>query len=298
MDILITGATGAIGRVLCQALRGQGHQLTVLSRRPAGVAALCGDGVAAISALAALPASARFDAVVNLAGEPVIGPYWTEKRKKILWDSRVTLTGQLVDFIERAEHKPAVLVSASAVGYYGDGGDRVLDEDAPGAGGFAHQLCAGWEQAASRAGQFGVRVCIVRIGLVLMPHGGMLKSMLPSFRLGLGARLGDGRQWMPWIHCRDLVAMLEWLLGHPHLEGVFNGVAPNPATNREFTAALARQLRRPALLAAPAFALRLAAGEMGGLLLEGQRAAPKRMLEAGFTFQYPGLDSALTEILG
>lgn len=298
MDILITGGTGAIGRVLCRTLHEKGHSLTVLSRKPAKVQPICGASVAAIASLADLPPSARFDAVVNLAGEAVIGPYWTEKRKKLLWDSRVTLTGQLVDFIERAKFKPSVLINTSAVGYYGDGGDKILDEETPGSGGFAHKLCDGWEQAARRAGQSGVRVCIVRFGLVLMPHGGLLKSMLPSFRLGLGARLGDGRQWMPWIHCQDLVAMLEWLLEKPELSGVFNGVSPNPVTNREFTACLAKQLRRPAFLFVPAFLLRLMLGEMGGLLVEGQRAVPKRMLEAGFQFRHAGLDSALAEILG
>jgi uncharacterized protein (TIGR01777 family) len=298
MDILITGGTGAIGRVLCRALTEKGHHLTVLSRKPTTVQAICGAGVAAIASLKELPATARFDAVLNLAGEPVIGPYWTEKRKQQLWDSRVTLTHQLVEYIERAEFKPAVLINTSAVGYYGDGGDKIIDEAAEGSGGFAHKLCAGWEQAAQRAGAFGVRVCVVRFGLVLMPHGGMLKSMLPSFKLGLGVRLGDGRQWMPWIHCRDLVAMLEFLLDNPELSGVFNGVSPNPVTNREFTAELGKHLHRPACLFVPAFMLRLAAGEMGGLLLEGQRAVPKRLLEAGFQFRYGKLDSALTEIIG
>lgn len=298
MEILITGGTGNIGRVLCRRLQGKGHRLTVLSRKPEKVASICGEDVNALASLADLPASARFDAVVNLAGEVVIGPYWTGKRKKILWDSRVTLTEQLVDFIGRAETKPAVLINASAVGFYGDGGDGVIDENSPGAGGFAHDLCAGWEQAARRAEPFGVRVCIMRFGLVLMSHGGMLKSMVPSFKLGLGARIGDGRQWMPWIHCLDLVAMIEWLLEKPQLSGVFNGVSPNPVTNREFTSCLARQLRRPAFLFVPAWLLKLAMGEMGTLLLEGQRALPRRFQEAGFEFNYPTLEAALKEILG
>jgi uncharacterized protein (TIGR01777 family) len=298
MDLLITGGTGSIGRVLCRALAAKGHRLTVLSRRPGQVKAICGEGIAAVSALAELPASARFDAVVNLAGEAVIGPYWTENRKKVLWNSRVTVTEQLVDFIGRAEFKPAVLLNTSAVGYYGNGGDTILDEDSPGSGGFAHALCAGWEKAATGVGYFGVRLCIVRFGLVLMPHGGMLKSMLPSFRLGLGARIGDGRQWMPWIHYQDLVAMIELLLDRPELSGVFNGVSPNPVTNREFTASLAKQLKRPAFFYVPAFLLKLVMGEMGQLLLEGQRALPKRLQQAGFEFHYPNLDSALTEIIG
>jgi uncharacterized protein (TIGR01777 family) len=298
MDILITGGTGSIGRVLCRQLKEKGHCLTVLSRRPEKVEAICGEGIAAISSLVGLPASARFDAVVNLAGEAVIGPYWTESRKKVLWNSRVTVTEQLVDFIGRAEFKPTVLINTSAAGYYGNGGDKIIDEDSPGSGGFAHTLCDGWENAASGAKQHGVRLCIVRFGLVLMPHGGMLKSMLPSFRLGLGARIGDGRQWMPWIHCQDLVAMLEFILDRPELSGVFNGVSPNPVTNREFTASLAKHLKRPAYLFVPAFLLKLMMGEMGQLLLEGQRVIPKRFKEAGFEFRYPTLDSALTEIIG
>jgi len=298
MDILIAGGTGSIGRVLCRSLLGKGHRLTVLSRKPGTVKTICGENVAAIAPLADLPSSVHFDAVVNLAGEPVIGPYWTETRKQRLWGSRVTLTGQLVDFMARAEITPAVLVSASAVGYYGDGGDTIISERSGGTGGFAHELCDGWEKAAMRAEGLGVRVCVVRFGLVLMPHGGMLKSMLPSFRLGLGAKLGDGKQWMPWIHCCDLVSMLESLLDNPSLSGVFNGVSPNPVTNAEFTACLARHLHRPAFLSMPGFVLKLAMGEMGGLLLEGQRAMPQRFLESGFQFQYGSLDSALDEILG
>jgi len=298
MDILITGGTGSIGRVLCWALLEKGHRLTVLSRKPERVKTICGESVTAIDSLEGLPSSAHFDAVVNLAGEPIIGSYWTEKRKKVLWASRVGLTEQLVGFIGRAETKPAVLISASAVGYYGDGGDSILDEDSLGTGGFAHALCDAWEKAALPAADLGVRVCVVRFGLVLMRHGGMLKSMLPSFRLGLGARIGDGSQWMPWIHCQDLVSMLQWLIARPTLVGVFNGVAPHPATNREFTASLAKHLKRPAFLVVPSALLKGLMGEMGSLLLEGQRVAPLRIQESGFQFQHETLDAALTEILG
>ena len=298
MDILLTGGTGAIGRVLCHRLLAKGHKLTVLSRRPEKVKAICGAGVAAIAKLEDLPSSAQFDAVINLAGEPVIGPYWTANRKKVLWDSRVGVTEQLVELIARLDLKPQVLINASAVGYYGNSIDAIVTEDTPGGGGFAHTLCDGWETAAGRVKAHSLRLCIVRIGLVLMPHGGMLKSMLPPFRFGLGARLGDGRQWMPWIHCLDLVAMFELLLEHPELEGVFNGVAPNPVTNREFTESLARHLNRPAWFCAPAFLLKLAMGEMGELLLGGQFAQPKRFVEAGFEFRYPTLNDAFTEIIG
>ena len=298
MEILITGGTGSIGRVLCRTLTEKGHRLTVLSRKPEKVKTICGAGAVAISSLENLPESAHFDAVVNLAGEAVIGPYWTESRKKLLWNSRVGVTDQLMDFISRATFKPSVFISASAVGYYGNSGDTLIDEDSPGSGGFAHTLCHGWEDAANRVKAFGVRLCIVRIGLVLMPHGGMLKSMLPSFRVGLGARIGNGQQWMPWIHCQDLVSMIELLLGNSELSGVFNGVAPNPVTNREFTISLAHHLKRPAFFFVPEWLLKLGMGEMGQLLLDGQRAIPKRFQEAGFAYQYPSLDSALTEIIG
>lgn len=297
MDILITGGTGAIGRMLCLELKSKGHCLTVLSRRPETVATICGHGVKAIANLTELPATARFDAVVNLSGEVVVGPRWTSARKKQLWDSRVGLTNQLVDFLRRAEVKPEVLVSASAVGFYGNGGEALIDESTPGSGGFAHELCAAWEAAANQAATLGIRVCTVRIGLVLMAHGGMLKSMLPSFRLGLGARIGDGRQWMPWIHGKDVVALVEYLLEHPELHGVFNGVSPHPVTNSVFTSSLAKILRRPAFLSVPSVVLKLLMGEMGQLLLEGQRAVPRRLLEAGFEFRYPTLEAGLAEII-
>ena len=298
MEILITGGTGSIGRVLCRTLTEKGHRLTVLSRNPTKVKAICGEGTVAISSLDDLQESDHFDAVVNLAGEAVIGAYWTENRKQILWNSRVAVTRQLTDFISRATVKPRVFISTSAVGFYGNGGDNIINEESPGSGGFAHTLCQGWEDAASRVKEFGVRLCIVRFGLVLMSHGGMLKSMLPSFRVGLGARIGSGQQWMPWIHCQDLVSMIELLLGNAELCGVFNGVAPNPVTNREFTVSLARHLKRPVFLFVPEWLLKLGMGEMGQLLLDGQRAIPKRFQEAGFVFQYPSLDSALTEIIG
>jgi uncharacterized protein (TIGR01777 family) len=297
MDILITGGTGAIGRVLCRQLAASGHRLTVLSRKPDTVKAICGESATALTSLADLPAAAHFDAVFNLAGEVVIGPLWTPSRRQKLWASRVSLTEQLVDFIRRAETKPQVLISASAVGYYGNGGDKILTEGSTGNGGFAHQLCTAWETAAQQAQDFGVRVCTLRIGLVLMTHSGMLKSMLPSFRLGLGARLGDGQQWMPWIHLADLLAILQWLLNQPELSGAFNATAPNPARNAEFTQSLARHLHRPAFLCVPAVLLRRMLGEMGGLLVEGQRAVPERLVQSGFQFRHADLDSALDDLI-
>lgn len=297
MKILVAGGTGSIGRHLCRALAAEGHTLSVLSRTPGQVAARCGPGATAIASLDDIPASAEFDAVVNLSGERVIGPRWTAARKTILRDSRVALTERLLACVERLERRPRTLINASAVGYYGDGGDRLLDESDEGTGGgFGRELCVAWEAAAQRGAELGLRVCVVRIAPVLMAEAGILPSMVPSFRLGLGARLGDGRQGAPWIHIEDLTAIFRFLLAREDLSGAFNATGPEIVDNRAFTAALAKRLHRPAVLVAPAFALRLALGEMSELLLCGQKLAPKRLLESGFSFRYATLEQALAEI--
>jgi len=298
MHILITGGTGFIGRTLCRHLLQQGHQLTVLSRQtPDRVRAICGDTTTPIAALTQIPPQTALDAVVNLAGAPIAEGRWTESRKAVLWDSRVKLTSELIDFIAAAEKKPRVLVSGSAVGYYGNRGDTLLDENAEGSDDFSHRLCAAWEEAASRAADWGVRVCRLRTGLVIGRHGGFLQRMLPLFRLGLGGHIGSGRQWMSWIHLDDHVAITEYLLENARLDGVFNATAPNPVTNREFTEGLARILRRPAFLPVPAAALQLIFGEMAELLLGGQRVLPKRLQQESFRFRYESLDAALAEVV-
>ncbi len=298
MHMLITGGTGFIGRHLCQSLLGQNHTLTVLSRQPdERVTRICGE-VGVIHSLDELTPEHRFDAIVNLAGEPIIGPSWSESRKKALWDSRVTLTEKLVSWIGRAETKPQVLISGSAVGYYGDQGDRILDEDSPPVEkGFGQKLCAAWEQAASKAAEHGVRVCHLRTGPVLGKGGGLLARMLPAFKLGLGGRLGDGRQWIAWIHLQDHIRITEFLLGDDRLKGPFNATAPNPVTNAEFTATLAKLLKRPAFMHVPAPVLELVMGEMAQIVLGSQRAVPKRLLEAGFRFNFETLEAALQDIL-
>ncbi|QJD31366.1 TIGR01777 family oxidoreductase [Methylococcus geothermalis] len=298
MRILVTGGTGFLGNPLCQDLGGSGARLVVLSRRPDRVRDRCGLGVTAITSFSELPSSLAFDAVINLAGEPIVGPRWTEARKKLLWDSRVELTRSLVDYIDRADVRPNVLISGSTVGFYGDRGDCILDETSGYADGFVHRLCAAWEAAALRAADFGVRVCIVRTGMVLAATGGFLAPLLPLFRLGLGARIGSGEQWMSWIHSRDYVAVIRRLIDAPDMSGVFNATAPNPVTNRQFTEILSRLLRRPAFLAVPAGVLRVLMGrEMSSLLLGGQRVLPARLLAAGFRFRYPELEMALRDTL-
>jgi uncharacterized protein (TIGR01777 family) len=298
MHILLTGGTGLIGRALCAHWVHHEHQVTVWSREPDKVQRLCGARVRAIGQLQEL-GEERVDAVVNLAGAPIADRPWSSKRKTLLWASRIGLTERLLQWLEQREQRPAVLLSGSAVGWYGDGGERELREDmAQVTDDFAAQLCGAWEETAQRAEALGMRVVLVRTGLVLATDGGMLKRMLPAFRLCLGGRLGDGRQWMPWIHLTDQIEAMDFLLQHGDARGPYNACAPSPVRNAEFARTLGQALSRPAILPAPAFALRAGLGEMAELLLGGQRAVPSRLLEAGFTFRFTHLDVALADLLG
>lgn len=296
-QILVTGGTGFIGRPLCRALVAAGHRVTVLSRQPATVRDKCGPQVSALGSLDEWRPDMCFDAVINLAGEPIADAAWTARRKQQLRDSRIALTDRLVAAMARAQRRPAVLLSGSAIGYYGDGGDVVFDESSPAAGDFAARLCADWENSALAAERFGVRVCLLRTGLVLDPSGGLLGRMQLPFRFGLGARLGNGRQWMSWIALQDYLAIVLRLLDDDGARGAFNMTAPQPVTNAAFTAALAAALHRPALLFAPAPVLRVALGERAPMLLGGQRVLPARLQAAGFRFRHETLDAALVELL-
>ncbi len=297
MRILITGGTGLIGRSLCKALLADGHQLTVLSRHHESVAAKCGVGVMAMTSLSEWLPEHTFDAVINLAGEPIVDALWSAKRKQVLRNSRIALTEKLVQCIAAAKQKPSVLLSGSAVGFYGNGGDKELYESASAGNDFAASLCQDWERAGLAAKASGVRVCSLRTGLVLSKSGGLLGKMLLPFKLGLGARLGNGKQWMSWVHIDDYVAMVLCLLQDDQMSGPFNMTAPNPVTNADFTRVLARTLHRPAILVAPATMLRLAMGERVALLLEGQRVLPANLTDAGYQFKYPQLGSALDALL-
>ena len=297
MRILITGGTGLIGRHLCKDLLAEGHQLTVLSRHPETVAVKCGATVQAMASLSEWLPDRTFDAVINLAGEPIVDVYWSERRKQLLRDSRIALTRKLVQCVAASKLKPAVLLSGSAVGYYGDSGDTELHETASAGNDFAAQLCVDWEAEALLAENHGVRVCLLRTGLVLSKNGGLLERMLLPFKLGLGARLGSGRQWMSWIHIADYVASVLRLLNDGQARGPFNMTAPQPVTNAEFTRALAESLHRRAFLFAPEPALRLVMGERAALLVEGQRVFPAKLVAGGGVFKYPDLAGALDDLL-
>lgn len=297
MRILLTGGTGLIGRALCKHWQRQGHELFVWSRRPDQVAALCSGarGVAQLQQLESLP---PIDAVVNLAGAPIADRPWTKARRELLWRSRVDLTRTLVEWLGRQRVPPRVLLSGSATGWYGDGGEQPLDEHSAAVQpDFGSRLCAAWEQEADKARQAGMRVALLRTAPVLAPQGGVLGRLLPPFRLGLGGRLGSGEQWMPWIHIDDQVALIDHLLQRDDCSGAFNACAPAPVRNLEFTRTLAHALHRPAVLPAPAWALRLALGEMSVLLLGGQRLAPRRTQDAGFAWRHPTLAPALAQLL-
>jgi len=295
--ILVTGGTGFIGRALVKALIADGHQVTVLSRTPATVESVCGRDAIALGHLSFLTPATAFDVIVNLAGAPIFDAPWSEARKALIKNSRIGLTEQLVDCIGRMSVKPKLLISGSAIGYYGDQGDTVLTEAAAVRPDFSQRLCADWEAAANRAAAFGVRVCLIRTGLVIAEGGGLLQRMLLPFRLGIGGRLGSGRQWMSWIHRQDWIDIARAMIADAAMQGAYNATAPNPVTNTEFTRTLARCLCRPALFPVPAFVLKGLLGERAELVLGSQRVVPERLLRHGFRFQYPELDGALRAAL-
>jgi len=290
--VLVTGATGLVGGRLLPALLDGGLEVAAVSRRPA--AALDPRAELVTWDGWALPAGALAGAraVVHLAGEPIFGGLPSGARRRRIRESRVASTRRLVEAIAALApaQRPAVLVCASAVGIYGSRGDEVLDEAAPPGQGFLAEVCRAWEEEAARA---PVRSVSLRIGIVLAREGGALPRMALPFRLGLGGSLGDGRQWFPWIHVADLVALVATALRDESLQGPLNAVAPAPVRNAELTRALARRLRRPALLRVPAFALRLALGDLAQELLGSRRVLPRKAEAAGFRFAYPELEGAL-----
>lgn len=298
MTFLITGATGFIGMKLAHLLLARGDAVNYLGRRrsPELDSRVAYHPWADVNEPPPLNSVPRLDAIVHLAGEPV-AQRWTSTAKKRIRNSRVEGTRQLVTAIGKLRYKPAVLVSASAIGYYGDRGDETLVERSPWGVGFLPDVCRGWEREALRAREFGLRVVTPRIATVLGREGGAMPKMLAPFRLGLGGKFGDGRQWMSWIHIDDLLRLLLFAVENQKVTGALNASSPRPVTNAEFTRTLAAALRRPAILPVPKIALKLVLGEMANLFFDSLRVLPEATEQAGFRFKQPKLAGALHSLL-
>jgi len=306
MRAVVTGATGFVGRRLLGYL----DQPTVLTRNPEKARESLGNSLGIASSLINVhrwdaekqPAPAEafegMDVVFHLAGEPVAEGRWTAEKKRRLRASRELGTRNLVETLTKLSSKPKVLISASAVGYYGDGGDAILDENASLGGDFLADICAAWERESLPAERAGIRVVNPRIGIVLGRDGGALAKMLPPFYLGAGSPLGSGKQWMPWIHLDDLIGLMLFAADNDRLQGPVNATAPQPVTNRDFTKALGRAVHRPTFLPpVPGLVLRTMLGEFAGVLLASQRVVPRALEKAGYQFRFPELQPALEDIL-
>lgn len=303
--ILISGSTGMIGCALAEALRQQGHDVAGLLRPPTRVRLRGTEAGSKNQAVGWDPEAGTLDqsadgadAVVHLAGASIAEGRWTAARKRLLRDSRIAATHGLIDSLKKLTRPPRVFIGASAIGFYGDRADEELTESSPPGSDFLANLTRQWETASLRASEFGARAVVLRTGIVLDKNGGALPRMALPFRLGAGGRLGSGQQWMSWLALEELVAMIQFALTANSLTGPANAVAPHPVRNADFTKVLARVLRRPAIFPAPAFALRLALGEMAdALLLASQRVRPQKFESLGYRFVLPDLESALRAVL-
>lgn len=303
MRVVVAGATGFIGRPLCIALARDGHRVTALARHPDRAGVLLPPGIEPLAWDPAQPgdwqrAIAEADAIVNLAGESLAAARWSPAVKQRLRASRIDTTRAIVEAGKSAGRAGVVLLNASATGFYGDRGDAPVTEETPAGSDFLARLCADWEAEALRARELGWRVVTLRTGIVFGEGGGALPRLAAPIRMGIGGRIGSGRQYMPWVHLEDHIELIRWALGRDDLQGPLNCVAPNPTTNRELTAILAAILRRPAVLPAPAFALRAALGEFAEALLASQRVVPAVARQLGFIWRHPDLEPALRGILG
>lgn len=300
MRVIIAGGSGLIGRALTSSLISAGYEVVVLSRYPERV---CGLSPAvrieywdARTAEGWTPLINKADAIVNLAGENISSGRWTAKRKERIRDSRINAGQAIVQAIESADHKPMVLIQASGVGFYGACQDEQITEDFPSGKDFLSKLAVDWEASTTPVEILGVRRAIIRTGVVLSRQGGALPRMLMPFRFYIGGKLGSGRQWFPWIHIVDEVSAIRFLIENDNAIGPFNLVAPNPLTNADFVHFLGERVGRPAVIPTPAFLLRMIFGEMSAVLLEGQRAVPKRLTEFGYVFRFPEVTSALQDL--
>jgi uncharacterized protein len=292
--VLVSGASGPIGAALLPSLRARGFAVTRLVRSSASAKdQIAWDPFRPLSP----DLVSGFEAVIHLAGESIVGR-WTKAKKRRILESRTQGTSHIAEALSRAPQPPRVFISASAVGYYGNRGDEILREDSPSGEGFTPEVGRQWEAAAQPAAAVGIRTAQMRLGVVMSADGGALPKMLLPFRLGMGGRLGNGRQWWSWVSVEDVVGAIHHVLNNDSLQGPVNTVAPNPVTNAEFTRALAAVLKRPAIFPMPEFAVRLLFGEMGEeLFLASQRVEPAKLMASGYQFQHPDLRKALEEIL-
>ena len=294
---LITGGSGFIGSHLIPKLLADDNSVTVLTRTPAKTLSQFKQTISVVDDLNSLDSSAHFDVVINLAGQGIADKRWSDKVKQQLFDSRLLTTRALVEFMKRADTKPGLFISGSATGFYGLRDDEVLTEAAQGDSSFSTEICSEWEYEAKEAEALGIRCCYLRTGIVL-GNGGALSKMLPPFKFGLGGPMGDGKQYMSWIHMADLIGIIRHIVSDSRITGPVNGTAPHPVTNKVFASTLGKVLKRPAFLPLPAFVLKLLMGEMGEeLLLSGHRVVPEKITDAGYQFTYETLEPALTEVL-
>lgn len=297
MRILLTGGTGLVGCHLIPTLVDLHHEVTVLTRHPPRARAKLGQTVTLLSSLDQLRNLDDIDAVINLAGEPIADRRWSEQQKQRLCTSRWQITERLATLIKASKQPPTVFISASATGFYGNRGDTPLTEEDPGQNEFTHHLCARWEALALTAQSEQTRVCLLRTGMILARKGDALGRLKMPFYCYLGGKMGDGRQYLPWIHIDDMRDGIIWLLTHATLQGPFNMVAPQAVRNQAFAETLGRVLHRPACVPVPATVIRLLMGEASVLLLDGQRALADKLLASAFTFRWPQLEGALNDLL-
>lgn len=297
MKIFITGGTGLIGSHLIPTLLHEGHTITALSRNIKKAEAILGSYVKFCDSLEKLTSLDEYDAVINLAGEPIAGKRWTELQKQRLCQSRWQITKKLTQLIKAGKNPPQLFISGSAIGYYGNKEDIIITENTEPHEEFTNKLCKLWEAFAMDAKSDKTRVCLLRTGIVLSSKGGMLAKIAPIFKLGLGGILGSGRQYISWIHIEDVVGVINHILTTPQIEGPVNMTAPTPVTNKEFSKSLAKTLKRPCLFKVPAVIIRLFMGESSTLLLDGQRAIPQKLELNKYSFKYKDINSALIDIL-
>lgn len=295
-SILVTGGSGFIGKHFCYAATHLGMQVSVLTRNPKAAAQRLPDSVQLITRLSELGNDFTPEVIVNLAGEPLADGRWTQRRKQKFYDSRINTTDSLYEFFAKRETAPKLVISGSAIGYYGPG-EHGVDETGEATDGFSHQLCRTWENSAKRFESLGSRVCYLRTGIVLGEEGALAR-MLPAFKFGLGGPIGSGKQWMSWVHIDDMVAIILYCINHSEIQGAVNATAPNPVTNADFSEILAGVLKRPNFLTMPAIMIKVLFGQMGEeLLLQGQKVVPAKILDSGFEFKYGNLKSAMEKLL-